>query len=244
MSTEPRLRGSATGVVASSHRPKSAATRSYRVDATERKSLSSGGYACTFPSERGRRQIEANGMLELDFCILTEVDPTVTRFWKPTLEVEFYYEGKMRKQRLHFFVEHADGHRLMYVVRTVGSFHLDDAAAKKWWTDYFAMVTEGVHRHDCDFRLMTELEIRIEPRLHNARIILRGCSPLMPKHTVLAARAALQTMPPEFTIEEFRDHFHDPTVDAFNALMRLIWLGDVRPDMSRRFSNNTLIQRI
>jgi hypothetical protein len=51
-------------------------------------------------------------------------------------------------------------------------------------------------------------------------------------------------MPDEFTIGEFRERFADASVDAFNALMRLIWLGDVRHDMSRRFNEQTIIERM
>jgi hypothetical protein len=243
MANDRKVRATSTGIVASSRPAKKPTHRAFSVRNGNHLPRHT-GYTGTFQSERGNRQISISGLLQMDFCILTETDPTVARFWQRPLVVEFYFAGRVRKHRLDFYVEHRDGRRIMWTVRTAKTLALESAAGLPWTTAYYECVSNQVRQNDCESRIASEREIRIEPRLHNAKIILRGCSPLHPKHTVFAARAALQRMPDEFSIGEFRERFADPSVDAFNALMRLIWLGDVRPDASRRFTDHTIIERI
>jgi hypothetical protein len=188
MKNDRNLRAASTGIIASSRHARTSIARAFSVRNGGHWPKHT-GYTGTFPSERGRRQIPISSLLEMDFCILVEVDPTVVRFWERPMVVEFAFDGRVRTDRLDFYVEHRDGRRVMWTIRTAKTLAVESVTGLARSAGYYDLVRERVRESGCEFRIASEREIRVEPRLHNAKIILRGCSPLFPKHTVFATNA-------------------------------------------------------
>ncbi|MBO6947534.1 MAG: TnsA endonuclease N-terminal domain-containing protein [Rhodospirillales bacterium] len=127
-------------------------------------------YVGRFSSVKNDRMVHWESKLERDQIVLLEIDPDVVSFFEqPT---PFYYEidGKPRKYTPDFLVR-----REAYdsIIEVKPSKFAESAE----WSEHLRFLSQVVTDHGFQYVVATEREIQREPRLRNAKRILRyrGC---------------------------------------------------------------------
>ncbi|MHB8884710.1 MAG: hypothetical protein ACYC5H_06430 [Methylovirgula sp.] len=92
------------------------------------------------------------------------------------------------------------------------------------------------------FRLVTEDQIRVEPRLGNAALILRCAALMFPPAWLLQARKALAAHPIT-DVPSLQAHF-PPTIDVFPIALQLAYLGELEIDPTRSFGRQSRFARV
>lgn len=105
-----------------------------------------------------------------------------------------------------------------------------------------AAMAAATERMGMDFALYTELEIRIEPRLTNAKAMRRGLSAHIPKELLASATARLSKMPRTMTVRAFAAELGDYAGGAMAIACRLDRSGDIQLDRGTFFvAENTFV---
>jgi hypothetical protein len=87
------------------------------------------------------------------------------------------------------------------------------------------------------FTLLTEDEIRVEPRLYNAKMVQRHCGPLVPQSSMVLALSALAAAPDTITIREFSNMISPlHPIHGLGLAVKLERLGHVRIDRREKYS--------
>jgi hypothetical protein len=87
------------------------------------------------------------------------------------------------------------------------------------------------------FTLLTEDEIRVEPRLYNAKMVQRHCGPLVPQSSIVVALSALAAAPDTITIREFSNMIAPlHPIYGLGLAVKLERLGHVRIDRREKYS--------
>jgi hypothetical protein len=87
------------------------------------------------------------------------------------------------------------------------------------------------------FTLLTEDEIRVEPRLYNAKMVQRHCGPLVPQSSIVIALSALAAAPDTITIREFSNMIAPlHPIHGLGLAVKLERLGHVRIDRREKYS--------
>lgn len=92
------------------------------------------------------------------------------------------------------------------------------------------------------FRLLTEEEIRVEPRLGNCALMLRYAEHFFPPQLVLAGKIALATND-IWSVGDLQDALPDG-FDALPIALRLAWLGDLEFDPTVRITRRSAFARV
>jgi hypothetical protein len=90
--------------------------------------------------------------------------------------------------------------------------------------------------------LITEDELRVEPRLSNAALLLRYAGPIFPASCICEARVALATK----SIASVSDlqAALPAERDAFAIALHLSWLGEIKFDPTTQFSRESRFVRV
>jgi len=146
-----------------------------------------------FPSRKNGRLVHCEGMLELDAAHLFELHPRITAY-REQPAVFMYPDGsRVRRYTPDFEVRLASGKKIKIEIKPEASM-LDPGVRHK-----LAMVDAHMRRLGEAFVVLTDGELRREPRQANIRSICRKASRVPPSHVaaVLAvARAAVMLPAP------------------------------------------------
>lgn len=93
-----------------------------------------------------------------------------------------------------------------------------------------------------EFVLATENEIRIQPSLHNAGLMLRCCGPTFPIAWEKIGEQAVLALPRSSSVNELQAVL-PKEVDAFSVALRLAWSGQIVLDPSRKWARTTRFVR-
>jgi hypothetical protein len=93
-----------------------------------------------------------------------------------------------------------------------------------------------------DFELSTENEIRIQPGLQNAALMLRVCQPSFPVAWEKIGEQAVIELPLESSITDLARLLPEK-VDAFSVALRLAFNGQIRLDPERKWTRTTRFVR-
>jgi hypothetical protein len=94
------------------------------------------------------------------------------------------------------------------------------------------------------FGLWTEDEIRVEPRLYNAKLVHRHCGPFVPNEDILLALSALARAPDSFTIRDFADLIAPiHPIHGLGLAIKLQRLGHVRINRREKYSFASIITK-
>ena len=93
-----------------------------------------------------------------------------------------------------------------------------------------------------EFVLATENEIRIQPSLQNAALMLRCCDPHFPRAWEKLGEHALLALPRASSVSELETVL-PKKVDAFSVALRLAWSGQIVLDPSQKWTRATKFAR-
>jgi hypothetical protein len=202
------------------------------------------GYVGRLPSYRDAEPalLVFESILEGDHLVLLESDPCTTQIWPQPLTLTVHFLGHVYYPVPDFFSNYASGERRLWEVRPAAVVLTDDAVIQAEIDGWYDAVADEAYRRGFEFHLMTERHIRIEPRLSNSRHILRGAGDLVDHSALSAVRGVLPDLPDPVTIGTVRDAA-GRKVNAFWAIMRMIYRGEIKADMSQPFGDQTYLTR-
>lgn len=135
-----------------------------------------------FASVKAARRIECESYLERDYCYLLDADPHVLDYASQP-ETFSYRDGDIdRRYTPDFLVAYADHHEIV----EVKPFDL----LKKRPTNWDA-IKQAILERGFIFRIVTDLDIREEPRLTNAKLLARYRGPILKSDEAHRVRATL-----------------------------------------------------
>lgn len=192
----------------------------------------------------GRRLVGARSLLALDFLTVTDA------FTRDLIDLHDQPEpldvsvrGETSEWRADYVMSHTDGRRDLVMVRTVRWLEGPDGRRRAWMCDLVDAMALAARRAGYGFRLVTEDQVRVQPRLDNAKMIRRHIDPPRPRAEDVAAIDALADLPDEATVRDLQDRL-GPGLDAFPLALRLDWLGHIRMDRGTWFGRTSPFSRI
>lgn len=134
------------------------------------------GHVVKFASMKCRRIIEAESLLEYDRFILLETTPHVVLFQEQPFKLEYEDNGVIKAIYPDVLVIRRDGSK------TIEEIKPSELVSDPCFERRIQLEKKVLAQHGYDFSVQTELEIRKEPRLSNAKKLLtfrrRSINPL------------------------------------------------------------------
>ncbi len=186
-----------------------------------------GTYCGYFPSTKMNRMIGYESTLELDAIRLFEADPAVQAYCEQPKQVTY-----TRHQRSHIntvdFVALQNGVEEFFEVKPYKRLENKETEAA------YAAVAEVYREQGHYYKIFTEFDIKQQPRLSNAKELLRYVRvPLTDDHKVITRNYLAQRR--ETTIKELSSYLPTPVVYA------LIWAGFLIIDHSKKLTSASFV---
>lgn len=129
-------------------------------------SRSRGRVTGKFASMKMRATIYWESQLERDAIVLMEVDPAVLAYYEQPFTLEYRHEGEIHNYTPDLQVEFNDRKQIIEVKP-------DEEADSPVNKGRFALLAKQFRKHGYVYRVLPEREIRSQPRLDNAKLLLR-----------------------------------------------------------------------
>lgn len=184
----------------------------------------------------GRKLIGARSLLALDFLTVTDAfTRDITAIVDQPAPLSILVRGKTKEWKPHYMIARENGRRDLVMVRTVSWLIGRDPAHGAWMRDLVDAMKDTASIEGYGFRLVTEEQIRVQPRLTNAKILRRHIVPYRPDHDEIAGIEALDELPAQSSVADLQSRLGERT-DAFVVALNLDWLGHLRIDRRNPFS--------
>ncbi len=128
-----------------------------------------------FPSQKMGRMIAWESLLERDAILLLEYSPAVIRYAEQPARVNFLHEGEIRLYIPDFAAEISNIGNIHVEVKPSSKLVVGSKAARR-----MASITNHYLQTDTGFRILTENELRRQPRLTNLRLLAYHAGRLHP----------------------------------------------------------------
>lgn len=181
-----------------------------------------------FCSVKTRRRVECESFLERDFAYLLDADPNVLDFASQPETFEYEVDGVVRTYTPDFLVVYGDRTE---IIEVKPSHRLDQGPP---WDIVGAVIGECGY----GFRVVTEAEISLEPRLTNAKLLARYRLPSVPAELRFRVQLARQQHPK--TLGELARLLNLGT-DWCVTVYGLVLAGLIRADLSIPLGEQTPI---
>lgn len=123
-----------------------------------------------------KRPVHWEGAIERDYFFLLEIDPDVISYHEQPLKIEYVLEGKKHRYTPDLLVERRDRRQLVEVT-------LRRKVAKR--EAEFRTIAAVCARHGYEFVVVTEEQIRLQPRLNNVKLLWRySRTSITPQHQI------------------------------------------------------------
>ncbi|MEJ0050135.1 MAG: TnsA endonuclease N-terminal domain-containing protein [Methylovirgula sp.] len=214
----------------------------------------SDGYTGRVPFARLLTTCAYESLLSGDFLVQTAAfEPDVTGIDSEPFRIHLSTDDGETLWTPDYRIMRASGSREIVEVKPVEDVHPERARIQRGPPDElahrmreaaarFAAMGRAASELGYRFRLLTEDEIRIEPRLSNAMLILRYAGQRFPSSWLMQARVALATQA-VFNVDGLQAYL-SPNIDAFPLALHLAWLGELEFDPTRPFSRGSRFVRV
>lgn len=180
--------------------------------------------------------VAGDSLLECDFVIVTDAteDDLIDVQSQPE-PLAIYVNGRKRKWTPDYLIRrHGFGAELVEV-KNLSWLRPSDpvkAAGRRAWLEACAA---SARARGFAFRLLTEQEIRVEPRLSNAYLMHRHLGPFVDQGLLTTSIMALASLPKQATVADLGRAIENP-LGALEMAIRLDRRGYIRLDRSAMFS--------
>jgi len=176
-----------------------------------------------FMSEKMMGPLEWESYLERDHFFVLETDNWVRAYHPQPATLELTFDGKPRKYTPDVMVVRRDGTSSYVEVKP------DEVAKKPVYREFFVAVRAKAADHGLGFEIATELEIRQQPRLKNAKRLMTY-SKVQPKGRLLLEVADAMTTSRCATIADLMAAINLPE-ERLGELFALALRGDLNIDL-------------
>ncbi|WLA69179.1 TnsA endonuclease N-terminal domain-containing protein [Bradyrhizobium diazoefficiens] len=189
--------------------------------------------------------VSGDSLLELDALYVIDYDGDFIDVVAQPFTMEIEVRGRTRRWTPDFLIKREDRQDDLVEVKILSwIYHKDPAKAALALTRLDALKTACAQR-GYSFVLLTEDEIRVEPRLYNARMAHRHNGSHVPKDYIVIGLSALAVAPATLTVREFAGLIAPiHPVHALGLAVRLERLGHLRFDRRTRYSLDSTISKI
>lgn len=118
-----------------------------------------------FPSRKMGRMIEWESLLERDAILLLEFSSAVVRYREQPTNVDFYMDGGLRRYIPDFEAEMTNEAIIHIEVKPASKLAKPEIAHRYW------AIAKHYEKGNISFQILTEKELRTEPRLGNLKLL-------------------------------------------------------------------------
>lgn len=203
------------------------------------------GYTGRVPfAALGGMTVESESLLEHDFLVLTSAfDRDLVHISAQPMTLPLWSGQRSRTWTPDFRLDRQGGRAELVEVKILERVYPKNPEARAEMGARIEKMREVATSHGYQFRLVTEQEIRVEPRLRNARLLLRYAGDILPPHLVRQGREALLGLPKASTIDALQERIGGGE-DAFPIALHLDWLGEIEIDPARLFSRTSRFHQL
>lgn len=123
-----------------------------------------------FPSLKNNRMVRYEGLIEADAVISFELNPAIIHYREQPYKVKYPRDGKLRTYTPDFELLLSNGETLLVEIK-----HSEFMRRLENKTKY-QVIADWLQFERTDYTIITEQELRVEPRLGNLRYIYRQLS--------------------------------------------------------------------
>jgi hypothetical protein len=207
-------------------------------------------------SRDNHRSVPFESLLEQDWLIRTDAFSLDLRsITAQPMEVDYRFDGRkriwipdfLRRQKGPEGRQYPTPH--LVEVKPLISVYPDDPdeAVRERDQAYFAAKFEAIRMRTLalgyDFVLATENEIRIEPSLQNASLMLRCADRCFPKKWERIGELAVISLPRSSSIRELERALPEG-IDGFSVALRLAWNGRIVLNPGEKWTRATTFARV
>jgi hypothetical protein len=183
-----------------------------------------------------RKLVGARSLLALEFLTVTDAfTRDITDIVADPTPLVVNVRGEMKQGKPHYMIAHENGRRDLVMVHTVSWLTGTTAEKGAYRRDFLDGMAEAARRKGYGFRLVTEEQIYVQPRLANAKLLRRHLVPYRSNNDEIAAIEALGGLPEESSVAALQETL-GKRIDAFVVALRLDWLGHLKLDRRTHFS--------
>jgi hypothetical protein len=181
--------------------------------------------------------VSGESFLEIDALIVRDFDGGFHDVVAQPFKTSIFVGSKKRRWTPDFlFLNSGRADEIVEVKMLSWLYHKDPAKAALAKTRLDAMEA-ACAKLGFAFTLLTEDEIRVEPRLYNAKMAQRHCGPFVPESSVVLGLSALAAAPDTITIREFGNMIAPlHPIHGLGLAVKLERLGHVRIDRREKYS--------
>jgi hypothetical protein len=207
-------------------------------------------------SRDSHKAVPFESLLEQDWLVRTDAFCRDLRSIRAQpMEVEYKFDGRWRiwipdflRQRKGLPGRQDPPPDLVEVKPLIAVYPDDpDEAVREQKAAYFAAKFDAIRMQTLalgyEFVLSTENEIRIEPSLQNASLMLRCADRYFPKNWERIGELAVISLPRSSSIRELERALPE-NVDAFSVALRLAWKGSIVLDPTDKWTRATTFARV
>lgn len=183
------------------------------------------------PSRKTKEMIPWESQLERDYVALVEADPEVTRICSQPFKIEYILDGKKHSYTPDYWVERRK--KRNSVVEIKPSEYVD-----KFRELYEAVQIECAVK-GWDYVVLTEKEIRFQPRLDNAKLLCRYSWNELPEEAALLIGPFLKAGQTR-TLGELKSLFRQRGIPG-TMVFTLMYLSAFSFDINKPFTDDLKI---
>lgn len=191
-----------------------------------------------------RQLVGARSLLALNFLtVLDAFTRDIASISDKPAPLDILVRGKVMEWEPHYMIAYDDGRRDLVMVRTVSWLLGETDEHADYKRDLVDAMTQAARLAGFGFRLVTDEQVYVQPRLANARMLRRHLPSFGTPDGHVAALEALSEMPEETSVHALQERI-GKRFDAFVLAIQLDWLGHIRMDRRTLFSRKSSLVKI
>ena len=186
--------------------------------------------------------VSGESLLEMDALATLDYDGDFEDVTAQPFTIEIVVGEKKRRWTPDFVIARKNRSDDLVEVKILSWLYHKDPAKKAVARIRVDAMESACSERGFSFMLLTEDEIRVEPRLYNAKMSRRHNGQLMPHSWIVIGLSALAIAPPMLTIRDFAEliaPLHQ--IHGLGLAVRLERLGHLRIDRRSRYSLDSTI---
>lgn len=189
--------------------------------------------------------VSGESMLEMDALYLFDYDGGFSDLIAQPFTTRIFVGSRERRWTPDFLMIRNTALDQVVEVKMLSWLYNKDPAKAKLARDRFDGMMAECSRLGFSFMLLTEDEIRVEPRLYNAKLAHRHYSPFRANSAIVIGLSALLAAPATLTVRDFADLITPlHPIHALGLAITLERLGHVRIDRRNRYSFQSYMTKL